>query len=296
MPLPLEILSKNTLMQRILIPTDFSDMAQNALNYGVELAKSTGARIIVMHTVQSPTVPPQGPIRDKSEIPKEDKTSMALWEELEEVTEQIREGRPEIEKVSQRMPIGLPGDEILNAIEEDESDLVVMGTKGEKGFGDTLMGTTAANVLQKAPCDVLFVPEDALYEKYEQVAYASGLNEKDPLALKRLFHFLAEHPNAKVDAVHVKGKGENLDEKPLEAFKKGLESAGLSEKVAFEKLEGERLEEVLDGLIQRKEVDLVAMLNESRNFLQRLFHKSKSKKMAFHTKVPLLVIHAVESS
>ncbi|MFB6258555.1 MAG: universal stress protein [Flavobacteriales bacterium] len=279
-------------MQRILIPTDFSEMAQNAVNYGVELARRAGARITIMHSVQKPLVPPQGPVRDLSDIPQEDDASIALWQELEGITNWIREGRPEIEKVSQRMPSGLPGDEILKNVEEEQVDLVVMGTKGEKGFGDTLMGTTAANVLQKASCDVLLIPEEARFNKYEQVAYATGLNEKDPRALKKLFRFLEDDPKARVDAVHVLGKGEGLNEKHYEAFEKGLEKEGLSEKVTFEKLEGDHLEEVLDWFIQHKGVDLLAMLNESRNFFQRLFHNSKSKKMAFHTKVPLLVIHA----
>ncbi len=279
-------------MERILIPTDFSDMAQNALSYGVELARRSGARITVMHSVQKPMVPPQGPVRDLSQIPKEDETSIALWQELEGVTSWIREGRPEIEKVSQRMPSGLPGDEILKTVEEEGNDLIVMGTKGEKGFSDTLMGTTAANVLQKAPCDVLLVPENASFKKLERVAYASGLNEKDPLALERLFDLLKDHPAVTVDVVHVLRKGEEVDEERSQNFLKGLKDKGLSEKVTFEKREGKRLEEVLDGFIQEKGIDLLAMLNESRNFLQRFFHNSKSKKMAFHTAIPLLVIHA----
>lgn len=284
------ILRSERNMERILIPTDFSEMAQNALDYGVRLARRKGARITVMHTVQKPMAPPQGPVRDRSDIPKEDEESLALWEELESITDWIRQGSPEIEKVTQKMPSGFPGDEILKTVEEEGVDLVVMGTKGEKGFSDSLMGTTASNVIQKASCDVLTVPQDARFKTYEQAAYASNLNEKDPQALKQLLDFL-DNSSTKVDAVHVLDEDEEVDKKSYERFQEGLRGEGIVDRVGFERVRGARLEEVLDAFIDEKGVDLLSMLNESRNFLQRLFHNSKSKKMAFHSKVPLLILH-----
>ncbi len=277
-------------MQRILIPTDFSDMALNAVNYGVELARRCNASITVMHSVQKPSSPPQGPVRDRSEITEEDQNNITLWQELEQLSEWIRGGRPEIEKVTQRMPSGLPGDEILKAVREEGSDLVVMGTKGEKGFSDTLMGTTTSNVIQKAPCNVLTVPEKASFQGIEAVAYASGLHEKDPLAIRSLLEFLDDF-KARIDVVHVHGKGEHPADQDLKAFQEGLERFGLSDAVGFDTIEGAHLEEALDAYVDNKELDLLAMLNESRNFIQRLFHKSKTKKMAFHSKLPLLVLH-----
>ncbi|MFB6257802.1 MAG: universal stress protein [Flavobacteriales bacterium] len=277
-------------MERILIPTDFSKMAQNALDYGVELARLLGGAITVLHAVEKPTVPPQGPVRDRSEIPEEDETSMTRWEELEGISKKIRQGPEEIDKVDQILPKGLPGDEIIKAVREEKSELIVMGAKGEKGFSDSVMGTTAANVLQKAPCNVLMIPENARFKKYERIAYASDLNAKDPQALKELFRFLAGH-SAQVDVVHVQGKNEAGELPDQKAFEQELKREGIWEAVNFEQVEGKSLENALDAFIDRREAELLVMLNEDRNFFQRLLHNSKSKKMAFHTKIPLLVLH-----
>lgn len=277
-------------MQRILIPTDFSDMAQNALSYGVKLARRYGAEITVLHSVQKPMSPPQGPVRDRSDIPKEDEESYALWQGLEEITEWIREGKPEIQKVTQKMPSGFPGDEILKAVQEEDVDLVVMGTKGEKGFSDSLMGTTASNVIQKASCHVLMIPENASFKSYKEVAYASDLSERDLSILQELLDFVQD-PSAAIRAVHVTDEKEEGEDRRSEDFRKKLEEGGLTDRIGVEKVHGDRLEEALDRYIQEKGVDLLAMLNLSRNFFQRLFHNSKTKRMAFHSKVPLLVMH-----
>lgn len=280
-------------MERILIPTDFSELAQNAVDYGVELARRSNARITVMHTIQRPQGPPQGPIRDRSEIPKEDEQSLALWQELESLSKWIREGHSEIEKVSERMPNGLPGDEILKAAAEEGSDLIVMGTKGEKGFSDTMMGTTAANVIQKTPCNVLMVPEDARFKEYRRVAYATAFHPKDTEILKGVLEFL-DRSDCELRAVHVLDEAQNMDPDEEKAFLRKLERAGL-DRVKLEEAKGSRLESALDAYIQENQIDLLVMLNESRNFIQRLFQSSKSKKMAFQTRIPLLVMHADES-
>lgn len=278
-------------MERILIPTDFSEMAQNAVEYGIELARRSNARITVMHSVQKPSGPPQGPVRDRSEIADHEEQNIALWEELEGLSKWIREGHPEIEKVSEHMPFGFPGDEILKAAKEEQCDLIVMGTKGEKGFSDTMMGTTASNVLQKASCNVLMVPEDARFEGYERVVYATAFNPKDHQALRGLQELL-NAPKCDIQALHAVGEHEEPNPDEERAFLSKLEKAGLSDRVKLVHAKGDRLEFVLDRYIRENEVDLLAMLNESRNFIQRLFQGSKSKKMAFHTGVPLLVMHS----
>lgn len=277
-------------MKRILIPTDFSEMAQNALEYGVELARRSGAGITLMHSVQKPISPPQGPVRDRSEIPEENEEALALWEELEGISKWVREGHPEIQEVSERMPSGFPGDEIIKTVKEGSYDLIVMGTKGEKWFSDTLMGTTASNVLQKAPCNVLLVPEKARYKKIQTAAYASALHEKDPQAVRELMDFLGQR--TEIRAVHVLGKGEELSEDEQEVFRRRMEKVGTGAPSVLDVARGDRIEKALDDYVRENGVDLVAMLNESRNFIQRLFQESRSKRMAFHTSVPLLVMHA----
>jgi nucleotide-binding universal stress UspA family protein len=137
-------------LQTILHPTDYSDQSQAALDYAVDLARTFGARLIVLHTV--PTLGPEDVSFGEVANQKQPETYRRhLWEDLHRRA-RITDPHVEVEYV-------LSEDEPAKAINElaaqRQVDLIVLGTHGRHGLQRLLEGSVAERVIRSAPCPVL---------------------------------------------------------------------------------------------------------------------------------------------
>ena len=142
-------------LNRILVPTDFSDYSRAALEYGGEFAERFGAELHLVHVLQDLVglVPEPG----LAFPPPGD-----YMLELQRSAEQALAGlpgaaAPEGVKVERVVRHGPPFLEIIRYAREAEIDLIVMGTHGRSGLAHMLLGSVAEKVVRKAPCPVLTV-------------------------------------------------------------------------------------------------------------------------------------------
>lgn len=130
-------------IRTILHPTDFSRHADHAFQLACCLARDQGARVIVLHVGEQPPTPPDH--------------HHALEEQLRRV--QAPDAKVRVEH---RLEQGAPDGEILRVAQETNCDLIVMGTEGKMGLGQTVLpgrwlGSVAGKVLRGATCPVLTV-------------------------------------------------------------------------------------------------------------------------------------------
>jgi nucleotide-binding universal stress UspA family protein len=137
--------------QRFLVPTDFSEYANQALDYAINLAEKLDARLTLLHVIQP--VPMAGvdmgvtlPSTYLQDLEAEIMQSMES--QLARVTAAGLEG--EIVVVH-----GVPFHEILETAKTQKVDLIVMGTHGRTGLQHILLGSVAEKVVRLAPCPVL---------------------------------------------------------------------------------------------------------------------------------------------
>src|SRR5688572_10342813 len=125
----------------ILHPTDFSERSEYALRLACRLAGDHGARLILLHAWLPPLIPfASGPA---PVVPQEFSPA---------------EAEPKLD-VERRLENGDAAGEIVRVAREAECDLIVIGTHGRTGFARPIMGSTAEEVLRRAPCPVLAVKE-----------------------------------------------------------------------------------------------------------------------------------------
>jgi nucleotide-binding universal stress UspA family protein len=130
-------------IRTIVHPTDFSGHAEHAFQLACCLAWDQGARVVVLHVGEQPPTPP-GHLK-------------ALEEQLRRV--QAPDAKVRVEH---RLEQGTPDSEILRVAQETNCDLIVMGTQGKMGIGQTVLpgrwvGSVAGKVLQSATCPVVTV-------------------------------------------------------------------------------------------------------------------------------------------
>src|SRR5262245_30448983 len=142
-------------LHRILVPTDFSKHSQNALTYAVAFAEKFGAELYLLHVVQDLAlfIPDAFAVAPPVAPPVEQFVAAAR-SALDRVVQENQLGRftvhPEVRE-------GTPFYEIIQFAQEQDVDLIVMGTHGHSGLAHVLMGSVAEKVVRKAPCPVLTV-------------------------------------------------------------------------------------------------------------------------------------------
>ena len=143
-------------LKNILVPLDFSEFSLKALRYAVPFAHQFGATLTLLHVVELPAYsselpyPPALPLEDHDTVVRQ----------LEEIR---RKEIPEDVNVHTTVRHNFVFEAILEVAREIPADLIVTTTHGRTGLMHMLMGSTAENVVRKAPCSVLVVrnPEPA---------------------------------------------------------------------------------------------------------------------------------------
>ena len=135
-------------LKEILVPVDFSECSQKALQYAIPFAKQFGAQLTLLHVVQPyPAVPEMAPVDIES---------------IQDAKQKLVETKAAIDKgISARaqVRVGNPPAEIVDAATQGGSDLIILSTHAHTGLARVFLGSTAEKVVRQAPCPVLVVRE-----------------------------------------------------------------------------------------------------------------------------------------
>ena len=140
-------------LQKILVPTDFSDLSQQALEFGLSLADTFRAKLYLMHVWELPMT--------GSLLPPEPYPESVLTEEqtageehLTKITNELRASGFDVEPL---FVFGKPYMEIVKAAADLGIDLIVLASHGRSGVSHLLLGSVAEKVVRLAPCPVFTV-------------------------------------------------------------------------------------------------------------------------------------------
>jgi nucleotide-binding universal stress UspA family protein len=139
------------LITRILFATDFSRWARRAEDYACALACSWRASLTVLSVAEFPPgMNPDYPVNQQY-----------LADLLKHASSKLVDLKGSAERrgiaVTTRMATGIPSEEVITAARAEDSDLIVVGTRGKTGLAHVLLGSTAERVIRGAPCPVLAV-------------------------------------------------------------------------------------------------------------------------------------------
>ena len=144
------------MFKSIVVGTDGSETASEAVRQAADLAKSIGAKVQLVSAYQPVS---EGRLREERTEAPEDMQWMINAKEdveatLEEAGEMVKESGVEVETYARR---GDPADAILDVAEEKSADLIVVGNKGMTGAKRFLLGSVPNKVSHHAPCSVLII-------------------------------------------------------------------------------------------------------------------------------------------
>jgi len=277
-------------MKNILVPTDFSENASNAVEYAAVIADACKSNITLLN-VFTPTVSRYNVISAliADEVAH---TKKEIKEKLQVVAKTLRTQYPGIQ-CNVTVELGDVVEEILSATNNYETDLVIMGTQGASSLEKILLGSNASSIVEKASCPVLVIPENAVCQIPRQIMYATDYAYSD-IEGARLLTSIAAAFEANVTFLHVTTKDEDIDDELnlIEKFTSEIKLATGYTHIDSRIISDNTVIMGLDAIVQHAGADILAISTRRRNLFEKLYNPSITKKLANYTNVPLLAFRA----
>lgn len=281
-------------MKAIIVPTDFSDTACKALLYAGEIAEKSGAVVHLLHVLE--------PDENRVWRPhiQEDAYAEAVAKErllrLDATRKMLLQQYPNV-IINTELASGRAADAILSFAEQQQANLIIMGTTGASGLKQVLVGSVTATIISKAMIPVLAIPAIYEVEEPDRLLFVTNRFEQDPHVVTPLLQWVAWlHLKLYIAVFLDTDDAEPVDYinsgRMLEAYVQQLRKQHPQNAIQGEILEGKHFEEAVEAYIQKEGIDLVAMVPYKKNFLDRILGRSTTRTMAYHSRIPLLSIPA----
>ncbi|NQD70790.1 universal stress protein [Sphingobacterium shayense] len=277
-------------MRKILFPTDFSDAANNAFVYALNLANELEAELYVLNTYMQPVLSSTHAGQPEM-VPEIYQTyELHQFENFKKYSVILNDLAEEngLSNVPLRFLFeeGTVVSNVLTVIEKENITLVVLGTNRASGIINKIFGSNTLGVIRGVKIPVLSVPLEAKYRGIQEILFTTLFREEDEAALRQIVT-IAEKFDVNVKCIHVH-KDTNLDIIGLAEKWTNLYPHGNLEFVFLDM--DQSVEYTLNKYIEENRVDLLCVVKRNRNFLERIFSTSMSNKLRTHTNTATLVL------
>lgn len=273
-------------LKNILVPTDFSECAEHALSYAIELAWKSRARLTLLHCYSIQVPAGEITIDIQPELIKQ------YQEDAQNGFTRLRENTPALKGLKHRelTRVGFIHSGILEVAEEIEADLIVMGTKGADNRLDAFFGSNTYHTIKKSGVPVLTVPEEAGFRPFRNILFAADFKHIEDINGLAMIKTLSKLFKAKIQVLHV---GEGWAELSMNETREAsaiVEYLGHTEDSYHFVKEEINVEAAIEDHLEEHKNELLVLIARKHQFPGSLFKKKLTRKTALHTKVPLLTL------
>lgn len=271
-------------MKTIIIPTDYSENALHAAEYGFALAHQLDAKVLLFHTFHLPDGNAEVPLY----MPSLPELTAQHFGELEKIGRHLKEKYPV--QVEYTVKLGFFLAELTRLVKNIPGSLVIMGMRGANLLERKVWGTLTTTVLQRAAFPVLIVPIEARIQPTQHILlacdYASLSVDNSLTWLKEIAHTY----RANVQVLHVEQPEEVLADGALAS--EGAHLARVLQGIPHQ-FTWSKEESIWEGIQQGMELhhsELLVVIPRKHTSWEGITGQSQTRKMAFKTSIPLLAL------
>lgn len=277
-------------MKRILVPVDFSPTSKKAFGYAVDIASRSGGAVILCHFFRPVKSSDAGAIHNVREYNQQFEGN--TLKRLQRLKNKVLADTSEKVSVSTLVGQTPVVKNIFRFAENNHIDLIVMGTQGATGLKKITIGSIAAKVAKGSPIPVLLVPEKFVWKEPQTILFTTTISKSDNNVFPLLLS-LANLYDAHLTVVNMRTPYQLNDYKEKEEFEMYAYSVQRifdDVNIQFRQLETSSPEKTMANLYKEIPYDLLVMARRKLDFFSRFFQKSFTKKMAYITTLPLLIV------
>lgn len=269
------------MMKTLIVATDFSQEAENAVEYACAAAQHLNTNVILFNSFSIPLHV------SNARLPA------SVFNELLENNSLLLKKRSS--KLSEKYSIKVDyessflqlNEELESLFSKYDAAMVIMGTAA-LSLGQDLFGNTNTSSLLKLKFPVLAVPMNAVFKPIKKILFACDVLRGINIKILEEVKLFAKVMNAEVELFHVQNKLRNLSDttKINDQINEGLE--GISH--SFKPIESDTVIDEIKNEITKTNADILIMVPQRYGFWKSLVHTSKTRIMASQSKIPLLSI------
>lgn len=274
-------------MRKILIPTDFSENAMNALKYATELFKYEISEFYIMNTYQEESysevvLPTQGVLDIATS-----KISKTSNEQLQIIKKDIITISPNPRhKFHTISANNLLLDEADRIVDQENIDIVVMGTKGKTNDKKLTFGSNTLQVLKYVQCPVLAIPENYAYIQPKHILFPTNFMIPYKRRELKLVSEIAAPFRATIDVLYISisDKLSRRQQENQEFLKEEL----CKNTINFKTENSKHLINSIYKYIREKDIDMLVMVNTEHSFLENIVFQSPLDELSLNLDIPFL--------
>ena len=276
-------------MKKILVPTDFSELAGYAVEVAYNIAKTCGTELVLLHVVEAPTSSSfsvDGEAKGPSFA-----DNLYTIEMVKRARNQIQEliGNPDFQDVEMfgDIKIGNAYHGIKSIVADLDVDLVVMGTSGASGLEEILVGSTTEKVVRYAKCPVLSIHKKQEQFKYKDIVFATSSNDQES-GIVDVIKLIQKTYGSTIHVLRVNTPNSfQRDKKTLQDMEEMIKRYGL-ENYTINIYNDVTEEEGIIYFSESKHADLIALATHGRTGLAHLISGSIAEDVVNHANRPVL--------
>lgn len=274
-------------MKRILLPTDFSENAYNAIRYAVQLFKNIECTFHLMNTYRPPAYHSEFKEYSPPHIDLKDTYHTDSMTNLKKLQERIiANGNPN-HKFIIHSELNTLVDEVLKTVKNESIDMVIMGTKGATGAKEILFGTSTVHLIKKAKCPVIAIPAHFIYEAPKRILFPTDFEINYRKEQFEQLLDIIDLNESKVNILHVRNGYELSEEKLVNKSK--LEHMMRSQ-TKFNEVPDMEIIKAINDFISMERTNFLVMIRNKHTFIEHLFIEPVIKKIGFHISIPFMVL------
>ncbi len=277
-------------MKKILIPTDFSKNAWQALNYALTLYDKHFCEFFLLNAYEVSDTSLKSELIKVLSPGKVDNLRVASEEGLVKWSEMLKLKNNAYHRFRTIALEGNPIEVIQRFVDQNEIELIIIGSKGATRSRKVAFGTVALYVMESVRnCPSLVVPETVEMKKPKEIVFATGL--KDDIRTEELGHLkeIAYIDNANIAVLHI-AQDKEINEEQREQ-QRVIETQLRELNYSMHVLDHDSIVEGIRLFTESRNSDIITFFNSKHSFFGNVFVQPLVKQLNFHSKVPLLVLH-----
>jgi nucleotide-binding universal stress UspA family protein len=274
-------------MKTFLVPTDFSETSKNAARYAANIAKQYQDIHIILYNVSDEVVAGS----DSTPLADDDHSRKKIMElALESI-------KIDLSKITQTQItcVAEEGSSLIDSLDRfarhKSVDLIIMGITGSTRMEQIFMGSNTLKMVDRGICPVMIVPPFALYKGIQDIMITSDFKDVDRTMPVRPIQNVLELFKSNLHVVNVDHEHyvEVTEEYKTERAKLENILAGYNPQFYFIRMYD--FMDAVNQFVEDKEIDLIITVPKKHSFLSNIFRSSYTKKLAYHSHVPIIAVH-----
>jgi nucleotide-binding universal stress UspA family protein len=260
-------------MNTVIVPVDFSETSLNAARYAAQLLTGHFGVTMILHHVYEKA-----------------SHASAINESLEKLKDELLKKR--VIKIN---TLAEQGDDFITELEKlarhQQADLIIMGITGRSALGQKFIGSNTLKMVNQKVCPVMIIPPDAQYKDLKNVLLTSDfknvMSTTPSVPIKQILKTF--RPNLHIINVH--SEHYVAITKEYQAEKTALIEMFEEFNPEFYFIGWFNVDEAINQFAHDKNIDLIITIPRQHSLLEKLFHTSHTKKLVYHSTIPVLAAH-----